>query len=197
MVQEGKNALIIWPFLNKIHWLGPSEGGWMRRTTAKIKNQIHLVMTDGLHTFAARYIHWPIGTAVLHLHNAVMCRSCAQLILRYGNTAGSNRVSTSNRFSLIVLTKTVSVLLTDSAWLYWLKNVSTNNHSHWGDIDQWVFPISFGSIIDMGAATAYPPFFSPKLRKVTCSLKRSCRVAPSQLSPFGLTTSPCKVGKYL
>ena len=44
-----------------------------------------------LQAFAARYIHLPIGTVVLHLHKAVMCRS--------------NRVSTSNRLCLIVLTQ--------------------------------------------------------------------------------------------
>ena len=48
-----------------------------------------------LQAFAGRYIHWPISNG-----GFVIC-----------NTAGSNRVSTSNRFSLIVLTKTVSVLL--------------------------------------------------------------------------------------
>ena len=90
--------------------LVPAKGGWMRSTTEDDRFRNTGLRT--LQTFAARYIHRPIGTAVLHLHKAVMCRSCAQLILRCGNTAGSNRVSTSNRFSLIVLTKTGSVPLT-------------------------------------------------------------------------------------
>ena len=61
---------------------------------------------------------WLVDHCYCHyISKTVMCRSCAQLKLCCCNTACSKRVSTSNRFLLIVLTQTGSVQIS-IAYIY-------------------------------------------------------------------------------
>ena len=79
MGQEGKKC----SYYLAIYWLGPSKGGWMRRTTEKIKTQIHLVMTDSETLAYAHWKHLLLDTFIglfsnggFRFNSKLQCRKC-------------------------------------------------------------------------------------------------------------------------